>query len=276
MISFNEVMDSIVDGARWGVFLDDTGLQPVDEKHPDRKTWVAVVVQPGSRPMFETLYIARDWAREKYGADRLHFTDVYGQRGAFESVPWNVRRNLMREFVALVCDHELEILAAQFEPHTLALIRERVRDVTRTNLRHTRLLDDPSAAGHGRVIDAAVRYVRAIDPDALIAAFSDRRTADDEGKGIALGTADRSIYEGRLDPCAVLYCRSEHYPALQLADFAAWSFGRLEMMASPSWMFKSHREVELLEVLSPLRERTQVLSPYASDRFRFRPFRPGL
>jgi hypothetical protein len=260
-------MDSIIYGDRWGIFLDDTGGEPIPGRHPQRCTWVAVIIPPGKTVMFENLYGVVNATRKKFGVDRIHFKELYGgKKGGYEGLSLDLRLSALSLFVDMVLTHHLAIIAVQMDPDVVA------DEVSRRKAPTPRHLPKPNAfrTAHFRAIDCAVRMIRTYDSTVSVAAFSDRwtRGADIVNRGAAPGTPKRSLYEGVLDPPLIIYKNSADLPALQLADFAAWSFNRLEQLFSLS-LIKKPLDVKTLPVLAPLASVTHWWSPYPSDVVQF-------
>jgi hypothetical protein len=261
------VMESIIYRDHWGIFLDDTGGPQLPGRHKDRWAWAAVVVPPGRLDMFHDLYAMAEGARRDLGVERLHFTDFFGDR----SLPLDVRLRVLRDFVNLFPKYNLSIIVVQSDPAILKKMDEmtegRLSSISASGLN----MLDPSTSAHLDVVRWAIRLIRERYSDARIAAFSDP-WGKKVRRGAALRTRAGSIYEGLLDPPVVFYEQAKRYPALQLADFAAWGFTRLEQL---TYRRETPLERGAFEALYALRYFIQWTSPYASDARRFPYYRLG-
>ena len=76
---------------REGYYIDDTGTPGVRSKsvflNESRKSWCAVVVpRRASRPVSVAMGMFLLGIRQDYGAEELHFADIYSGRGAWSGV----------------------------------------------------------------------------------------------------------------------------------------------------------------------------------------------
>jgi hypothetical protein len=258
MVNPDRIMESIVDGERWGVFMDDTKNQP-SGRHPDRRAWAALVVPPGRRAMFEGLYATVDSARRACGVAELHFSSLYGRRDGFAELDRDDVLTILDDFVRTTRVNALHIVVVQ--AHKAQMLRENERTGGRlTSLPYSAVkMIEPDVISHFSALFYATLMIRAEDADARIAAFSDHWDRREPEMGHSPPVAFR------LDPEFILYCESKRYPALQLADFAVWSFGRLELLRS-RMPFQDARDHALFEVLAPLQECIYAGTPYPDDR----------
>ena len=107
-----------------GVYIDDAGTPGVESKsrylHKDRKSWAAVIVPPDDEiELRSALEIFLTGIRTEFGADELHFTDIYGGRGQFKGID-PLRRIELIELVAGLFDaFRLPILYQTSSPQFL-------------------------------------------------------------------------------------------------------------------------------------------------------------
>lgn len=85
-------MQKLAEAGCFGVFIDDTGSPGMPNTpaklHPDRKSWVAVIVPPDQvQPVSAALKEALDALRCDLGVNEFHFKDIYAGKGPFRSVP---------------------------------------------------------------------------------------------------------------------------------------------------------------------------------------------
>ena len=130
-LSYLDFLEDLSSGNTCGVFIDDTGSPGLKDTppnlHPERKTWVAVIVPPSVMP--EVLHQFKGVIEElhaQFGVDEFQFADIYNGRNQFKSVEIKARLALF-EFMAIVfSDYGLPILVQTFDPETLAHTRSRV------------------------------------------------------------------------------------------------------------------------------------------------------
>ena len=89
-----------------GVFVDDTGSPGLDTAHlglhPERASWVAVVVSPQDRPeVLEQFPAALAGLSQFVHSAEFHFGDIYAGRKEFRGVPLAVRLALFRFMAAI-------------------------------------------------------------------------------------------------------------------------------------------------------------------------------
>ena len=87
-----------------GIYIDDAGTPGTESPsaflHIQRKSWAAVIVPEAS--IVDASYAMDIFLRgveEDYKAIELHFSDIYGGRGAFDGVPIGERFELIKLMV---------------------------------------------------------------------------------------------------------------------------------------------------------------------------------
>jgi hypothetical protein len=99
------------------VVIDDSGTPGTAAKsrllHLDRKTWVAVAVPPSMRlDLHRALERFIDGVLGDYGANELHFTDIYSGRGPYKGVSIDKRYELF------------DLMAGVFEAFRLPILNQ--------------------------------------------------------------------------------------------------------------------------------------------------------
>jgi hypothetical protein len=118
--SIEPAIDDLRHGACGGVFIDDTGspgLKAPSHLHPDRKTWVAVIVpQSQMAEVMEQFGNALTGLKELVGADEFHFAEIYNAKGPFRQIDFDVRLAII-EFVAhIFSSYQFPILVQTLDP----------------------------------------------------------------------------------------------------------------------------------------------------------------
>src|SRR5262245_43923465 len=113
-----------------GVFIDDTGSPGLSETpeglHPERKTWVAVVV-PRSviAEVWEQFPHAIAELERLTGATEFHFADIYSGRRAFKNVPLANRLGLLAFMAHLFERYGFPVFVQTLDPKSLEDVRTR-------------------------------------------------------------------------------------------------------------------------------------------------------
>jgi Protein of unknown function (DUF3800) len=127
---YQDFVDEQRSGRIHGVFVDDTGSPGLEgtpaHLHPQRKSWVAVVV-PRSEiaEIWQQFPQAINELELLTGASEFHFTDIYSGRRAFRGVPLPARLGVF-EFMAYIFSvYKFPVLVQTLDPDTLKDLRDR-------------------------------------------------------------------------------------------------------------------------------------------------------
>src|SRR5205823_3051223 len=93
---YQDFWDELTQGKCYGIFVDDTGSPGLKNTpsnlHPERKSWVAVVIDPKLMPeVLRELPQALEELHRISGATEFHFADIHAGRGAFKSMDPDAR-----------------------------------------------------------------------------------------------------------------------------------------------------------------------------------------
>jgi len=113
-----------------GVYIDDAGTPGQESKskylHTDRKSWAAVIVPPEIQDELRyKMNIFLDGVRADYGADELHFTEIYSGNGPYKKVSIQDRGELISMMATLFHSLSLPILFQSSSPELLDELRGR-------------------------------------------------------------------------------------------------------------------------------------------------------
>src|SRR6058998_3794205 len=96
---YNLTVDEVATARGSCVLIDDSGTPDppasTTHLHPDRKTWVAVLLTPGHfSEVVDQMPGACEELANVVGTREFHFTDIYGGTAAFRDVPLSLRLTL--------------------------------------------------------------------------------------------------------------------------------------------------------------------------------------
>ncbi len=221
--------------ATGAIYVDDSGNPGAESGSaflPDtRKSWTAVVVPPGvAADVGHALQIFLDGVRADYGAEELHFTQIWSGQGVWKAVAPSDRGEL------------IALMATVLDSFGLPVVHQTVCDQTLND--HPNLMSGLSRSrpGDWRLDD--VSHLSFLLLCREVAARL-REMAGDAANGLGLPLA-LYVDEGLLpagreralpnwgDVIAgprACFRRSEDVPGLQLADFAAFIITRAQWTA---------------------------------------------
>jgi hypothetical protein len=258
---YQDFVNELARGEAFGVFIDDSGSPGLSsgELHPQRKSWVAVIVPPHQMgEVFAQFPRALSAVAElTHGASEFHFADVYAGRKAFEHVDLQIRLSLFR-FMAWVFDHyRFPVFVQTIDPDTLPAIRAKAKWPDKFGLLRLSRHDDFALF---LLLMRVLAYLQGLSlPNASARVFVD------EGRlknGVAFGFP-------KLAPTfrdgLICFADSKAVLPLQLADFAAFVLNRWQLL----WVKQSLTDLdkELLSILSPVAacfqntERVEIHNP---------------
>ena len=245
---YQDFLDELAAGQTYGVFVDDTAAPGLSETppnfHPERKSWVAVIVPPHQMPeVLRQFPLALKELERLTGATEFHFADIYSGRKEFKALDLQVRLALFEFMAHIFSAYQFPIIVQTFDPETLSDI-------------HTRSGNQlPNRVGpfdFTKVEDAALFFllirlkwfIEEIREDPKIKA----RVFVDEGwkrNGVAvkIPTFDAVFSDG-----LVCFCQSSSILPIQLADFAAFALNRTQLIGGRDK--RNSLDLRLLEILS--------------------------
>jgi len=237
-------------GETYGVFIDDTGSPGITDApanfHPERKTWVAVIVPPSQiAEVMRQMPLALDSLRQSVGADEFHFTDIYSGKKQFKSIDLQVRLGLFEFMAYIFSAYRFPIIVQTFDPETLADMRTRSGG---------QLPDSIPPFDFTKCDDLALfwlllrlkRYMKEMEtyPNTKARVFIDEGYKNN-GIAIRIPTFDDAFADGQ-----VCFAKSSSIYPIQLADFAAFTLNRFQLLGGRER--RSPLDTRLLEILSPV------------------------
>jgi len=243
-------------GSYYGIFIDDTGSPgtPTNSSlHPERKTWVAVVVPPHLVPeVMQQMPEGISELKRITGATEFHFSDIYTGNRQFKGVSIDLRDSLIK-FMGFVFDtYDLKILIQTCDPtHVEKWLQNEDIDLSPhfrlDNHEHLALLFLLSKVKH-----FLGKSTNPPNTNAVVVIDAGLKNSGTCMSIPSLG--DRFVKN------LICFADSSVILPIQLADFAAWWLNRMQLIIDRKNL--SAREEDLLMVLEHMASRysdTRVL-----------------
>lgn len=244
---YQDFLDELVRGDRYGVFIDDTGSPGLDtgnlDLHPERASWVAVVVSPEHMPeILEQFPGALDELSRLLRSTEFHFGDIYAGRKEYRGVPVEVRLALFEFMAKIFQEYRFPIIVQTFDPETLSNIRCRAPFPEKVGPFNLNLPVD--AALFFLLIRLKLHLEEQGGVPTLARVFVDEGYKRN-GAAIRIPAFDKVFADG-----LICFARSSSIHPIQLADFAAFSLNRTQLLLGKPVL--SDLDERLLEILSPI------------------------
>lgn len=244
---YADFLSELRQGTRYGVFIDDTGspgLSPASHLHPERKSWVAVVMPPThSAEVMDQMPGAIEEIRVATGAKEFHFTDIYNRRKKFENVDLQTRLALFRFMAFIFSKYKFPVIVQTFDPNNVADLHSRAalpKRIGPFNL---------TKAGDLALFFLLIRVKWFLQKENVSKDVSARVFVDEgfQKNGAAIKIPMfRDFFADEL----VCFARSDVIFPLQLADFAAFCLNRTQLIIAKPEV--SDLDREMLSILSPI------------------------
>lgn len=213
-------------GSTAGVFIDDTGSPGLAKTpaylHPDRKSWVAVIVpQHHIADVWHQFPDAITELERLTGATEFHFSDIYGGNREFRDVDPQLRIGLF-EFAAFLFRHyRFPILVQTFDPSIVDQIRDTGHELPRlgpfdfSNHEHVALFF---------LLRRVREYLREESAGQSARVFIDEGFQKN-GVGLRIPGFQPEFRDG-----LICFANSASILPIQLADFAAFGLNRTQLI----------------------------------------------
>lgn len=246
--NYQRFLSELAAGSTHGIFVDDTGSPGIKNAppnfHPERKSWVAVVVLSELMPeILEQFPRAVQTLHELVGADEFHFTDIYSGTRQFKGVDLQVRLALFEFMAHMFSCYKFPVVVQTFDPDTLAHIRSRGDE---------RLPDAIPPFDLTQVEDAALLFLLlrlkrfmengSTSPKVRARVFIDEGYKSN-GAVLKIPTFETVFCDG-----SVCFAKSSAVLPLQLADFAAFALNRSQLIGGRER--RTTLDNRVLEILS--------------------------
>lgn len=247
----NSNFQKLLLGHYYGVFIDDTGSPGMPNTpaglHPDRKSWVAVVIPPKQvSPIAINLNEAIDALGSDLGLEEYHFVDIYSGKGPFREVSMDKRMQIFKMFAALFYIHEPAIYVQTFDPVVhgqlaAATLPPKLPKVADCFDMHS-YKDAALWLLLVRVRDHLMEKRSSKNHRAMVVIDEGLKKA---GSCVEVDVLDDVFLDGRLH-----FEKSFLSPMLQLADFAAFCLNRSQNIIRKD--NRSDLDFSFLRILEPL------------------------
>lgn len=221
------------------IAIDETA-SVVQGAHHERKAHAAIAVtRDRIGGVREHMLYLLEQLHDACGAGHFHFRELYQAKGAYASLTITQRLSILYAFARLFRTYEIPIWVVQHDPESLAALGDVL----------PKTLAPRHQAGYGGVpiqwhdpvdvtrllaLSGAVQFMRESKDRFPCVAFMDR-LHDTVQDFVPVGRGE----DGRLrpsfpdlDPPGVVGDYVARNIFVQLADFAAWSYSRLELLVS--------------------------------------------
>ncbi len=239
--------EALLAGDFSGMAIDDTGtpghLAPSVHLHPQRKTWVAVLIPPEEMAeVSKNLPGTIAHVCSCLGVDELHFADILSGKGPMRGLPYEARVDAFRVFARVFAVLRLPIIMQTYSPDNVLEQQESLS-------RYGKVagifdLHDPSDLALLGLLWRTRSFIAensAAFHKPLLAFLDEGRFR--AGRAIQLGSLLDFAHQG-----ALFVASSRDVALLQLADFAAFALNRVQRLLAKS--DRSERDQELLEILA--------------------------
>jgi hypothetical protein len=235
-------------GRYYGVFIDDTGspglVHPSQRLHPERKSWVAVLIRPrDSVEVLQQMPGAIEELRRATGAKEFHFADIYAGRKVFRGMEVSLRLAFFRFMAHIFATYNFPVIVQTFDPQSLNSIHEMMRIPKR--LGPFNFHKPADLALFFLLIRAKWFLQQENTNDGPWARVFVDEGFQKNGAAIKIPAFQQCYVDG-----LVCFARSDMVIPIQLADFAAFSLNKTQLILGKQE--KTDLDWEILEILSPI------------------------
>lgn len=241
-------LDDLADGGAFGIFVDDTGSPGLQDTppnfHPERKTWVAVVVSPDIIPeVLDQFPRVLQGLHELIGADEFHFTDIYQGRRQFKGINLQVRLALFEFMAHIFSTYKFPVIVQTFDPETLADIRSRSEWAFPNSIPPFDLTREEDTA----LLFLLIRLKWFMEQTPTYPIIKARVFIDEgyKNNGVALKIP---TFETVFGDGLICFGTSSSILPIQLADFAAFALNRMQLIGGREK--RSTLDNRVLQILS--------------------------
>lgn len=245
---FQDYFDELARGEAYGIFIDETGSPGITDAptnfHPERKTWVAVIIPPSQiAEVMQQMPQVLDELRQSFGADEFHFTDIYSGKKQFKNLDLQTRLRLFEFMAYIFSAYRFPVIVQTFDPETLADVRSRSADQLPESLPPFDFRKCEDLALFFLLLRLRW-YMKETEtyPNTKARIFIDEGFKNN-GIAIRIPTFDDAFADGQ-----ICFAQSSNIYPIQLADFAAFSLNRVQLIAGRDQ--RTPLDIRMLEILS--------------------------
>ena len=252
---YQDFIDEQRKGLVHGVFIDDSGSPGLHDTptnlHPRRKSWVSVIV-PRSviAEVWNQLPQALHELQQLTRAGEFHFADIYAGRRAFKGLSLDQRLGVFRFMAYIFSVYRFPTFVQTLDPKSLANVRSRAAFPERLGPFNLNKHEDLSLLF---LIFRVKHYIEQTYPEGERRArlFVDEGFQRD-GAAVVIPNFERIFADG-----LICFGRSDSILPLQLADFAAFSLNRTQLLIGRPNL--SELDKTFLEIIQPVAQSCQNL-----------------
>jgi hypothetical protein len=211
-----------------GVFVDDTGSPGLRDTpnhlHPERKSWVAVVVPRSAiAEVWQQFPHAIDELEKQTGATEFHFAEIYGGTREFKGVPLEKRLSIFAFMAHIFSVYNFPVFVQTLDPVSLDDIRARGAFPDRLGPFNFKRHEDLA------LFFLLLRVKWHLEQNYSDAERRARVFVDEgfqrNGAAIVIKHLDKVFADG-----LICFGRSDSILPIQLADFAAFCLNRTQLL----------------------------------------------
>ena len=222
-------------GVGGAIYVDDSGNPGVDSGSDylpsSRKSWTAVIVPTiVAKNVQSVMQIFLDGIRQDFGAEELHFTEIWSGIGPWENVSPAKRAEMIDMMARVISSFDLPIVHQTVSEQTLSDHPDFRRSLDGVRISDWKL-DDISQFGLLLLCSGVSRHVRQMKsrgPSEFDLPFP---LYIDEGMLPAGSSRKLPNWEDVIKGPEACFHRSVDVPGIQLADFAAFVITRTQWAA---------------------------------------------
>ena len=246
--SYQQKFDEMLAGKASGVFIDDSGSPGLKDTpyglHPDRKTWVAVILLPDhATEVMEQMPKMLAELKRLTGANEYHWVDIFGGRHDFKGVDPEIRFGLIGAMAEILGQREFPILVQTLDPVSMRAVRAQGQFPDRISKFNLRKHEDFALFLLLTMVKSHLKQFP--EPERVPAhVFIDEGFLK-RGQALQLPSFD-PIFSGGL----LCSADSSSVFPIQLADFAAFCLNRSQLILGKEK--KSENDIRFLRLIEPM------------------------
>lgn len=204
------------------VFIDDTGSP--GQRRNDQITWVGVIIPPClGEAVFDAMNKFLNEGKKNWNVDEFHFAEVYQRNGVWSKRSMEERLSVFRRFADILKEEKFQFVNA-----TLANRNDHLKPhFSDPLILKGKKMDDP------KILSLYVLLYR-VDQVLNELGYDNALIVIDEGIQNAGTKMECSRFPSTFRHREVHFASSKEVAPLQLADFAAYSFNRMQIICKRS------------------------------------------
>ena len=230
-------------------YIDDAGTPGARSKSaflsPLRRSWCAVIVPwRAAGPLGVAVDLLLGGVRQDYGAEELHFAEIYGGRGVWEGVSVDRRIEVFDLTTEIFVRFGMPVI---FQTVSESIFSDHAAFFSRYRSKLGQFWKVESIPHNGLLLTCYqfAKYFRYLNREYPTDFPSPLPGYVDEGLARAGAEVDLPNWGDAIEDKKLMFRRSVDVPGLQLADFAAFTISRTQWLAVKQQRGKSIRPPDL-------------------------------